>query len=182
MVGELIEISASRRAFYGMLSGLFYKELDKRQIDSFCRLRLSEVAFDDDEMNRGFEMISHYFKTKIGDVRQDLAVDYAHAILAIGSHTDHMAIPFESVFTSSEGLLMQEARDDVYRFFCQEHLGVAEGTDVPEDHLSFAFEFMSALCDRFEKALLDGCVSEAKTLLETQCQFHRKLLLNWIDS
>ena len=54
MVGELIEISASRRAFYGMLSGLFYKELDKMQIDSFCRLRISEVAFDDDEMNRGF--------------------------------------------------------------------------------------------------------------------------------
>ena len=48
--------------------------------------------------------------------RQELAVDFAGSILAAGSYEERRATPYESVFTSETGLLMQEARDDVYRF------------------------------------------------------------------
>lgn len=39
---------------------------------------------------------------------------------------------------------MQEARDDVYRRFCEARVAVDEGLRTPEDHLSFEFEFMAA--------------------------------------
>ena len=48
--------------------------------------------------------------------REDLAVDYAHTFLAAGSTKEEQrACPFESVFTSRAGLMMQEGRDQVYK-------------------------------------------------------------------
>ncbi len=77
---------------------------------------------------------------------------------------------------------MQEARDDVYRRFCEARVAVDEGLRTPEDHLSFEFEFMAAQAGEQARALHAGDTAAAASALRTQREFHRDHLLNWIDA
>ena len=63
----------------------------------------------------GFEDIRRYLRKCDTGTRQELAVDYAHTFLAAGNYESFAATPYESVFTSETGLLMQDARDEVYK-------------------------------------------------------------------
>ena len=106
------------------------------------------LALDDPTMEAGWKLIADFLAKRDMGTRLELAVDFACSILAAGTYEERMATPYESVFTSESGLLMQEARDDVYRLMCEAHLGVKEELRTPEDHLSFECEFMAKLADR----------------------------------
>ena len=181
MKAELYEVSEARIAFYEFLSGLYYRELTQEQIDHLRQVSFTELCTGDETLAQGGGLISHYLHTSMGDTRLDLAADYAYSILAVGTYDARRAVPYESVFTSEEGSLMQDARDDVYRRFCEEHLGVRKGLDVPEDHLSFMFDYMVALGKRFMGALDEDDYAQAKKYLDLQASFHEKHLINWID-
>ena len=181
MFSEIIEVNDSRKAVYGMLSGLYFKELSEEKIDELARLDMRSLCSSDPELLAASVAMSHYLNTEFGDRRKELAVDYAHCFLAAGSYTDKRAVPYESAFSSEDGLLMQDARDDVYRMMCEEHIGITEGLDIPEDHLSFVFSFMVELIDRQNAALLSGDKKRASELFEKQVYLHREHLNNWID-
>ncbi len=55
---------------------------------------------------------------------------------------------YESPYTSSEGLLMQDARDEVRACYRECGFSLMRGKRLPEDHLSFELEFMAELCAR----------------------------------
>lgn len=179
---EAKELLKARAAFYRTLASLYFKELDQAGIDRLAEADLASVGFDDPFMCEGFADMAAYLRHRDGGTRQELASDFAGAILGAGSYEERRATPYESVFTSEDGLLMQEARDDVYRLFCEAHLAVDEELRTPEDHLSFEFEFMAAQADCAEQALGRGDVEEARRAIEVQRNFHRAHLLNWIDA
>ena len=52
---------------------------------------------------------------------------------------------------------------------------------VPEDHVSFEFEFLATVIERTNAALLTGDFARARALAETVSEFHRLHQLNWID-
>ena len=143
---------------------------------------MTATGVDDELMEEGYADMAAYLKHRDGGTRQELATDFAGAILAAGSYDDRRATPYESVFTSESGLLMQEARDDVYRRFCEARVAVDEGLRTPEDHLSFEFEFMAAQAGEQARALHAGDTAAAASALRTQREFHRDHLLNWIDA
>lgn len=176
------ELLAARAAFYRTLASLYFKELDQAGIDRLAEADLAGIGFDDELMREGFADMAAYLRRRDGGTRQQLASDFAGAILGAGSYEERRATPYESVFTSEGGLLMQEARDDVYRLFCEAHLAVDEDLRTPEDHLSFEFEFMAAQADRAAQALAEGDARSALEALEAQRAFHRAHLLNWIDA
>ena len=141
---DMAREAETRASFYRTLASLYFKELDQAGIDALSNEDLTATGVDDELMEEGYADMAAYLKHRDGGTRQELATDFAGAILAAGSYDDRRATPYESVFTSESGLLMQEARDDVYRRFCEARVAVDEGLRTPEDHLSFEFEFMAA--------------------------------------
>lgn len=179
---ELIDDSSNRAACYELLSSLYLLELTSEQVERFRALDLSSLSESDETISEGLAEMARYFRLSEGrDVRQELASDYAHSILGVTADERRMALPYESVFTSANGLLMQDARDDVYRLFCQEHTGTVEGFDVPEDHLGLVFEFMARMCACYNEVLIAGDFHEALRLLHVQEEMLQNHLLNWID-
>ena len=57
-----------------------------------------------------------------------------------------------------------------------------KGLDIPEDHLSFMFDYMVALGKRFMEALDEDDSAQAEKYLELQTSFHENHLINWIDA
>ncbi len=179
---DLIVLNESRGLIYRMLSGLYFSELTVPQIEAIESFQADAFDVENEEMAQGLAMMQHYLRTFLGDTRQELACDFAHTILAIGAQNKRMALPYESVFTTKEGLLMQDSRDDVYLTFLREGVSLAQGTDLPEDHLSFMFEFIAILCDRFSDLLREGKHSEALRVLQTQSSFIANHIENWMDN
>ena len=104
--------------------------------------------------------------------RQELASDYARTFLAADTYDERRATPYESVFTSAEGLLMQDGARRRVPPFLRRGLGRGHCRGVrPEDHLSFEFEFMALMCDKANDALARGDVAEAARALRVQRDF-----------
>lgn len=183
LIGELVASAQARASLYRMLGSLYFKEMDLDGLERLAQANLAGVvdALDNDDMRAGWQFIARYLEHVDAGTRLDLKVDFACAILAAGSYEERMATPYESVFTSESGLLMQEARDDVYRLMCEAGLAVSEELREPEDHLSFECQFMARLADRQAQALESGDLDAARASLATQREMHAHHLLNWVD-
>ncbi|MCU7585781.1 molecular chaperone TorD family protein [Adlercreutzia muris] len=86
-------------------------------------------------------------------LRIDLAADYNQLFLGMSAHP---VAPYESVYTSEEGLLMQKARDEALRVYRLWGLRVPESFDLPEDHIALELELMACLADRTRAAAEAG--------------------------
>lgn len=176
------ELLAARAAFYRMIASLYYKELDEDGLAHLRAVGLRGLRLGVSGVDEGLEAMAAFLEQAGGNARQQLAVDFAGAFLGAGAYDERRATPYESVFTSEAGLLMQEARDDVYRFYCERSVAPDPALQMPEDHLSFECEFMATLAERAVEALAAGDAAEAARLTEVQRRFHQSHLLNWVDA
>lgn len=181
LASQLVEVNRGRASFYRMLAQLYFKELTAEQVKHLAGMDFSGMSGDDETIAEGYANIRRYLRHANGGTRQELACDYAHTFLAAGNYETFAATPYESVFTSEMGLLMQEARDEVYKTFCSQHIQPDESLHLPEDHISFEFEFMATMLDRVNDAILDGAFGHACELAQVVSDFHRDHQLNWID-
>lgn len=180
--GGLRELTRMRACIYRMLASLYFKELSAEQVAFVAEQDFTGWEELDPHVAEGIRDMARALRHVHSGTREDLAIDYAHIFLGAGS-TKHekRAIPFESVYTSPSGLLMQDARDDVYRCMLEEHLAPDERLHIPEDHISFELEFMADLCDLLNAAIEAGKEDEASRLSRVQHDFHSDHLLVWID-
>ena len=178
---QICELTKARAQLYRLIGSLYFKELDEAGIARLRESSVGELSIGNDEADRGLADMARYLTRAPRNARQELAVDFAGSILAAGSYEERRATPYESVFTSESGLLMQEARDEVYRYYCEAHVEVEPTLQTPEDHLSFECEFMATLAERMAEALCEGNSAQALKLAQTQQAFHREHLLSWID-
>mgnify|MGYP004627517415 FL=1 len=181
LASQLVEVNRGRASFYRMLAQLYFKELTAEQVKHLAGMDFSGMSGDDETIAEGYADIRRYLRHANGGTRQELACDYAHTFLAAGNYETFAATPYESVFTSEMGLLMQEARDEVYKTFCSQHIPPDESLHLPEDHISFEFEFVATMLDRINDAILDGAFGHACELAQVVSDFHRDHQLNWID-
>lgn len=177
------ECRAAQRAradFYRLLSSVYYRELTDADI-----ARWASVSVDGDglapDLARGFREIRRCLTRPTPDIRTDLAVDYARVFLAAGIYEGRSACPYESVYTSEDGLVMQDARDEVVAAFRAEGVSVEPSVGEPEDHVSFELEFMARMAER-AAAALDASDGEFGRVLRVQRDFMAAHLLNWIDT
>lgn len=180
-ISQLIQINTGRAEFYRMLASLYFTELTQEQIDHLSEVDFESMGAGDDTMERGYTDIARYLAKRNSGTREELAVDYAHTFLAAGNYETYAATPFESVFTSENGLLMQEARDEVYKMYCDEHIQPDEALHTPEDHISFEFEFIATLLERMNADLAIGNLEGALYRAQTVEKFHQEHQLNWVD-
>lgn len=113
---SLVELAHMREGVYRMFSSLYFKELTDEQIRFFASEGLPMLEGVEGSVGQGARAARRALCRVTFATREDLAVDYAHTFLAAGSTKEEQrACPFESVFTSRTGLMMQEGRDQVYK-------------------------------------------------------------------
>lgn len=172
---EIVEVCSNRSSYYRFLASIYKLELTDTQIEKMAHL-IPPVG----EADGGYTRIAEYLRHRDTGTRTELAVDYAHTFLGSGEYAEVMAPPYESVYTSKEHLLMQEARDRAVASYRSQGLGLSPGNTTPEDHVSFEFEFMAELSDRCAVAMKADDAACAHGLLVAQQLFYTEHLANWI--
>lgn len=178
---ECQEMLAERASFYRLLSSLYFHEVDDEILERLNALCIDTSELDED-MAEGFRKLSRYLSLRGPDARTDLAVDFARAFLAAGTYEGEAACPYESIYTSEEGLIMQEARDEVCAIYMSQGVDVSSEVHEPEDHVSFEFDFMAIMADRAADVLAAGDASLCGRLLLVSREFAENHLLNWFDA
>ena len=173
---------AETSAFFRALGAVVYTELTQDEIESLAHQGYLEQGrrMDEGEIAEGFIALGRYLVRRGMNARQDLAVEFARIFLGAGADEKLLATPFESVFTSPEGLLMQDARDECVRFYRQWGMEVNRDLNVPEDHLGFQLQFMAHLCDSANEKMQTG--EDAQGVMQAQVDFLDNHVLNWIDA
>lgn len=178
-VEDIVAANGARAGFGRFLASLFLYELTDEQIEE-----LAHISFERDgsKVAQGCAQVVEYLRHRNRATRQELAVDYAHTFLGAGTYDHILAPPYESVFTSKQQLLMQEARDGALAYYRSEELDLPFDNTTPEDHLGFELQFAADLVERSTKALQDGNEERFAELVEKQRSFLRFHLENWLPA
>ena len=180
-VSAMKEVLAARASFYDLLAALYFKPLSQEQIDNIAAMNLSSYANVNDDFAQGVNDITRYLAKQNTGTRQELAVDFTGAFGGTSSWKGLYAVPYESVFTSEEGLLFRDSFHEVYALFNQSGVRRAEGYDYPDDHLSFMCEFQAILSNRAIEALGRGDKITALDQITLSQRFLQEHILNWFD-
>jgi TorA maturation chaperone TorD len=180
-VEQIKEVLASRASFYRMLASLYFNTLTSEQIESLANTDLSPYAEVNEDFADGINDITRYLRKRNTGTRDELATDFTGTFVGTKAYEGKVAVPYESVFTSDEGLLYQESYHQVFHEFKREAVKRAEGVDWPDDHLSFMCEFMAILSDRIARALDEGDSETARHELEVSSDFLDKHMLSWFE-
>jgi len=178
-IAEYTEINGCRESMY-----LFLMHLYKSEVDESLFMQMKNAAYPEDgntEITNGYRIIKGYLNLPHTDPLTDLAVDYAKVFLGAGIvDPKKVAYPYESVYTSQERLIMQDARDEMLRILRENKLGLENSYNIPEDHIFVQLEFMAHICGEIRKAFEKDDKKAAAILLGEQKQFIENHLLNWV--
>jgi putative dimethyl sulfoxide reductase chaperone len=175
---DLKEILTSRSASYAFLSRAYRQEMT---VEMLKTLGATTSAHEDSEASEGNRVFSKFLRGLDGaDLKQvgsDLAAEFAALFL---NASRQPVYPFESVYTSKEGLLMQRARDEVLNEYRRAGLERIQAFKEPEDHIALELEFMSYLCNKTLDSLQAQDRTAAHESLEWQKRFFDEHLVVWI--
>ena len=143
---EIAESVRDRAEMYRLLAQVYFKPLSQEQIDALAQAGLAALAADDaSPLADGYNDVYRYLRRMNTGTRQELASDFTSVFYGIQTYEGRAAQPIESLYRSDGGLVMGKASGEVYRAFRESRVKVHEGLDLPDDHLSFLFEFMAYL-------------------------------------
>lgn len=178
---EIAQICASRANMYNMLSRVFMEEVDAKFLKELKSMHFPQNTGNEQVDAAYLELFKFLRKTK-ESVIDDLAVDYARVFLGTGTMESRAAFPFESVYTSEKGLLMQDARDEVLAIYRSEGLDQALNNpfNEGEDHVALEFLFMRELANRSAANLEEDDEDRAVSNLLTQRNFLHDHILRFV--
>jgi TorA maturation chaperone TorD len=177
---DMLASCAPRASFYRFLASLFLYEPTTEQIETMAHAELPTDGTG--EIERGYAQIAEYLRHRDQGTRQEIAVDYARTFLGAGHYETITAPPYESVFTSEDHLLMQDARDGALAYYRSEDLDLPAENTTPEDHVGFEMQFMATLIERMAAAIEAGDDERARELVERQRGFFDEHLANWLPA
>ena len=175
---ELVSLLAQQAAGYELLGRLFQREVDAELLRSLCEGRYPAHTGNDhlDEGYRGLVVFLNHRGERTGT---ELNVDYLHVFIGNTQDASHVAYPYESVYTSPDHLLMQDARDAVLAAYRSEMIALVNEHNEPEDHMGFELAFCAVLLRRAVEALTAGNTARAIELVEKERAFVRDHLGVW---
>jgi putative dimethyl sulfoxide reductase chaperone len=181
-LAEIITLMENRKSMYQFLGRIYKREVDQALLEQMSHMQFSKECHSNlAELTMGYQMFENYFKEPKIDVLTELAVDYAAVFLGAGIADGTVAYPYESVYTSPERLIMQDARDQVLAIYRERGLDKDEALDIPEDHVGLELEFMAYLCHEAKEAIVLNDWSAAAVSLQIQKEFLEHHLLNWMS-
>lgn len=178
-VQDVAALMDSRANVYKVLSRSYLKEMDVQfaaeLADGFlfesANLRLADTLDAAKESLRGAD----------DGLIEQLAVTFDRVFFGMGPLTARHAFPYESVYTSEKGIMMQEAYSQVVRAYREQHLAKDKGFAEPEDHVAVELAFMATLSERTATFLREGHEEAAEETVAQQLAFAKAHLLNWVD-
>jgi anaerobic sulfite reductase subunit A len=153
--------------------------VDQQLLDQLVKTNLSP-EIEGSEIRDGYWMLKGFLGNMAESTLTDLAVEYASIFLGVRGKDS--AFPYESVYTSSERKVMQEARDQVLKIYREEGLCRAEDFYEPEDHIALELEYMAYLCRKQAEALRINDKWAAIGNLNKQKDFLEKHLMIWVPT
>jgi TorA maturation chaperone TorD len=180
-INLLKEVLQGRSDFYQTLAGFYFAPLTEEQVDAMAAADYSEFGVGEALLEDGFNDISRFLRKRHTGTRQMLATDFTMSFGGVDSLQGKTAVPYASVFLSETGLLQQEPRNEVFIIFKKEALKLKSKIDLPEDHITFEFEFLSILSNRAIAALNAGDLKEVIRLLKLSKGFINQNILTWFD-
>lgn len=171
---DLAEVINFRREFYRVLSSLFLREASMEVLETLSSLSLPPVR-----SKRSIEGLILPKGKELKSFKEELDVDFARIFLGMNSRG---AFPYESVYRSKLGLLMQDPFDEVRESYNK--TGVTKNSNLaePDDHIGIELAFMANLAHQTGIALKNDKKQEALTHLEQQREFLRQHLSPWVPS
>lgn len=180
---ENITLMTNRENMYQFLGRIYKLEVDKTLLDQMSHMKFAkECSCSESELAEGYQLFENYFNQPKLDVLTELAIDYATVFLGAGIADGTVAYPYESVYTSPERLIMQDARDKVLALYREKGLDKNEALDIPEDHVGLELEFMAYLCHEAKDAMTLKDWSAVAMSLQMQKDFLEHHLLNWMSA
>ena len=146
---EIIDYLRDSAETYRFLSQMVFKELNAEAIAAVAEIEFPAET-GNAHLDEGYRLVRRYFRFSAEDRRTQLACEYARVFLAAGVYGkgERTAVPYESVFTSPERIMMQASRDDVVRVFLRDGFQVNPDLHEPEDHLAFELEYLAHMSER----------------------------------
>lgn len=178
MPSEISQIMDTRANMFNLLSRVFRKEVDAEFLDELMHVRYPQNT-GNDLADISYRFIHRYLCNAREATLDELAVDYARIFLGLGSLDAHAAYPYESVYTSEKGLLMQDARDKVLAVYHANGIVKDKSWKDPEDHIAAELEFMKIMSIRCRDLLDEEKEDEAYANVEAQRDFLIEHLLKW---
>lgn len=175
---KLSALIQGRIDVYDLLSRLFLVEIDQSFLN-MLRDADFRIEVDNADLNEGYALFRKFQQNVSERTLLDLAVDYLRTFIGAGRSGDSAAYPYESVYTSADHLIMQEARDEVLALYRSEGMGKADNWADPEDHISLELSFMAHLNRKALELFEVGKHDEAIAYLVKQRDFLDKHLLRW---
>ena len=174
---------AASEQTYTFLSQMLFRELNEEAIEVLKGQEWPQGT-SNETLDRGYAQVRRFFNFAFTDIRTQLAVEYARVFLAAGVFgSDKMtAVPYESVFTSENHLMMQASRDDVVRCFAADGFKVNPDLHEPEDHLTFELEYVAHMSRKAAELVEAGNAEALAANVARQVEFIDAHLLNWVGN
>jgi len=179
-LAENLEAFCTHRAhMYRFLSRCFEVEIDA----DFAREIADEFSLvsEDGELVESFALLREEVKDLDEQGLEKLAVLFNRAFFGMGPKTAQKAFPYESVYTSAEGIMMQEAFARTVKAYQEAHCAKNPEFPEPEDHVAVQLAFMACLCEKSAGYLREDDLEQAERSLQEQIEFLETHLLNWIE-
>jgi TorA maturation chaperone TorD len=178
---DLRQFLQLRSNLYLLLASSFYKEADCAYLDKV--MKHAEVFESLADLHNSFVL-----KEGIRQLRSfynggkpslsSVAGEFAHIFLSTGlSVGDKSAVPHESVYFSSDRLMMQDEWDQVYKVYCDNHVGKNVHFKEPEDHITAEMGFIAYMSEKASNLPEDS--DEFTANIETQLNFMRSHLMRF---
>lgn len=177
-MNELIAVTSARLKTYSLLARIYRVEADEALLDELASLDLSPVGHE--RIDEGYRLWKRFLASRSEMTLLECARDYVKVFVGAGRSAQSAAYPYESIYTSTERLMMAEARDEVFAIYAYAGLAKSESFKAPEDHIALELEFMAHLCDTTCTALKEQDLAKGEDLLSQQKDFLTAHLLNWV--
>jgi TorA maturation chaperone TorD len=179
-IEELKSILEGRSEFYLTLGGFYFSPLTQEQIDAMAQVDYSVYDAGESLLAEGFNDIWRFLRKRNTGTRQTLAVDFTTAFGGMETWKGKASLPISSIFLSEHGLLYQGSRNDVFTLYKRQALKLNSKANMPEDHLTYEFEFLSILSQRVIKALDEKDKKTAIEELRLSRRFIAEHILTWM--
>lgn len=180
-VSAFEEALAGQNASYAFLSRLFKREVDNDLLAAIAAMRFPAET-GNAHLDAGYRGIVRFMNHSGERTRTELAVDFLHSFIGTSQDIKAVAFPYESVYTSREHLLMQDARDGALACYRAAKVVLNDDINEPEDHLGFELEFCQILGERALAALREGDDGACERWLTEKRLFIDEHLLNWVPA